>query len=91
MMAAVKSPETWIGVGVIQAVAGLVTAVLFKLLVVHPAYTLTPDGRYGEWYGPVAYLRVPVYAACGLLFAAGLTAVVGGVLKRGQPGFRVFR
>ena len=86
-----KSPQTWAGTGVLLAATGAVAALLFNFLVVRPAYAPLPDGSYGEWYGPVSSLRVPAYAACGLLVAAGLAGVFVGVLRQVWSRIQVLR
>ena len=69
--------------GIMISAAGAVAALLFRLLVVGPAYTPLPDGSYGEMFGPVSFARIPVYVACGLLIVAGLARIAAGTVARG--------
>ena len=48
----------------------------FKLFVVDPTFTKLPNGNYGEAYGYVSFLRLPVYVMCGLVILIGLWLVV---------------
>ena len=65
------TPRRWTVAGV--AAAGVGAGLLFKWSVVDPAYTPLPNGHYGELYGPVSFLRFPVYVLYGCLVAAGVT------------------
>ena len=65
----------WTVAGVVLAAAGVGAGLLFKWSVVDPAYTPLPDGHFGELYGPVSFIRLPVYFLCAYLVAAGVTSI----------------
>jgi hypothetical protein len=60
-------------IGCLWVALGVVGIVLFKLFVVNPAFQKLPNGNYGELYGPVSWLRIPVYV---LLLAVILFGVI---------------
>ncbi len=76
----------FIAIGILLSAAGTIAALVFKVAVVAPAYTPLPGGGYGETFGPVASIRVPVYVACGTLIVAGLAVTAVALAARPAQG-----
>ena len=55
-----------------MSAVGAVAAALFKFVVVDPSLAPLPGGGYGETFGPVSAIRIPIYAVCGAVVLAGL-------------------
>jgi hypothetical protein len=69
--------------GVALSLCGTVAEWLFKSTVVAPAFTPLQDGGYGELFGPVSLVRLPVYALCGGCIAIGAACIGLGAAARG--------
>ena len=72
-----------IATGLGLSIVGLMAALFFHVAVVRPAFTLLPGGGYGETFGPVSSIRIPVYVVCGLIVIVGLAfAAVSAAARR---------
>jgi hypothetical protein len=62
--------------GVLFMICGAVMYLTFELFIVRPAMTRKPHGGFGELYGPVAFMRYPVYGVCLVSVMIGLIIVL---------------
>jgi hypothetical protein len=68
-----KTLLTWM-----MLVLSIIALILFKVLVVNPAYEKLPDGHYGEMHGPVAFFKEAVYLVLTVLFLIATYLLVKG-------------
>lgn len=56
---------------------GVLSLILFEIVIVFPALAPYPNGHYGEMYGPVTSLRWYVDGVCIALALVGVVLWVG--------------
>lgn len=63
-------------IGCLLICSSIILIALFEYSVVQRAYTPKPNGNYGELYGPVSFLRIPIDAGMVIVGIYGIVLVV---------------
>ncbi len=68
-------------IGLFFIIISFVLLLFFKFYVVKIAYTKLPDGNYGEFFGPVSYLKNYIYCILFVLLILGIVCLFKSIYK----------